>query len=242
MTNRRSWRAVVALVGLVGLALSATGCGYLKNVRDDALDCVTLAVGVVPPVVPMSEGPRAVGLLPPAIGAYVQVTDFFHLGALFKCTGDAEVDRRGLDITVDKRLELGLGPIHYVSIQQRPIVANAYKTTGNELDGWRAQMEKMTDPVFGAPAKTLIYQPIEEPMTGCKALPYLTRGWQDWETISVELAVPEPFILHSGFYVRAGVDPSQIFDLVLSIFCIDLYGDAAYKCWSGEPIYSVGQE
>jgi hypothetical protein len=229
-------------VALVGLSLSATGCGYLKNLRDDALDCGTFAVGIVPPVVPTAEGPKVVGFLPPAIGAYVQVTDFFHLGALFKATGDAEWDRRGLGLTVDRRTELGLGPIHHVYIEQTPIAANDYKTTANELDGWRAHMDKLTDPVFGAPAKTLIYVPVEDTVTGCKSLPYLPRGWQDWETISVELAVPEPFILHTGFYVRAGVDVSQVFDLVLSVFCIDLYGDAAYECWSGEPKYPLGRE
>ena len=67
-------------------------------------------------------------------------------------------------------------------------------------------------------------------------LPFLHRGWQDWETISVEVAIPEPFLLHSGFYGRIGFDLSECFDLLLSICCIDLYDDAAYT-WSGELKY-----
>jgi len=235
MGRRMSLRAVLAVVALAGLLVS-TGCGYLKNLRDDALDCGTLAIGVVPPVVPTTEGPKAVGLLPPAIGAYVEVTEFLHLGALFKATGDLEWDRRGLGVMVDERAKLGLGPFHAVWIGQRPIAANSYKKTDNELDAWRMEMDDMKDPVFGAPAKTLIYEFAADSPAGCTRVPYFSRGWQDWEQISVELAVPEPFILHSGFYVRAGVDPSQIFDLVLGIFCIDLYGDAAYKL-NGEPKY-----
>lgn len=237
MRCRTSWWTVLTVVALAGLSVSSTGCGYLKNVRDDVLDCGTFAVGVVPPVVPTSEGPRAVGFLPPAIGAYLEVTEFFHLGALYKATGDAEWDRRGLGLTVDQRSKLGIGPIHHVCIKQEPIVANNYKRTGNELDGWRDQMDAMRDPVFGAPAKTLIYESLTDPVTEWTGLPYLSRGWQDWETISLEVAIPEPFILHSGFYARVGVDPSQIFDLALSLFCIDLYGDAAYKTFSGKPKY-----
>jgi len=242
MARRIRLQAVLALVALAGLSLTAAGCGYLKNVRDDALDVGTLAVGIVPPVVPTDEGPKAVGFLPPAIGAYLEVTQFFHLGAIYKATGDLEWDRRGLDVTVDRRWKLGLGPAHQVYIEQTPIVANAYKSTDNELDGWRDHMDNLVDPVFGAPAKTLIYTPTEDRPTGLVGLPYLSRGWQDWEGISVEVAIPEPFILHSGFYARAGVDPSQVVDLLLSVFCIDMYGDAAYKLWSGKPKYPTGQE
>jgi len=236
MRQVRLSRAVLGLVAVVGLAVSATGCGYLKNVRDDALDCGTLAIGFVPPVVPTEQGPQAVGLLPPSIGAYLELTEFIHLGALYKVTGDAEWDRRGYGFTVDKRLKLGLGPLHHVCIDQTPVLVNGYKKTGNELDGWRAHMSGLTDPVFGAPAKTLIYEPTEDPVTELRGLPYLSRGWQDWECISLEVAIPEPFILHSGFYVRAGVDPSQVFDFVLGLFCVDLYGDAAYKL-NGDPKY-----
>ncbi len=230
------WVALPMVLALV--ALSTTGCGYLKNLRDDVLDVGTLAVGFVPAVVPGPDGPQAIGFLPPAFGVYAQATELLHLGFIYKATGDLEWDRRGYGVVVDRRTKFGVGPFHYEVIRQTPIAVNDYKTTGNELDGWRRHMDGLTDPITKSPAKTLIYEPVEGVYTGRGEdpvhLPYLARGWQDWEMFSLEVAVPEPFILHSGFYARVGFDPSQIFDLALSVFCIDFYGDAAYT-FSGEP-------
>lgn len=240
-----SVRAVLIVAALAGVTLLSTGCGYLKNVRDDLMDVGTLAVGVVPPVAPLEEGPEAVGFLPPSFGAYVEVTEFMHLGGLYKCTGDLEWDRRGVGATVDRRAKIGLGPLHYVSIRQTPAVANAYKVADNEMEGWRDHMEDLADPIFGTPAKILVFESVDrdsEPPYGPGEprgrLPYLSRGWQDWEFVQAEVAIPEPFILHSGFYMRAGFDPSQIVDLALSILCIDLYDDAAYTLW-GDLKYGV---
>jgi hypothetical protein len=233
-----SVRAVLMATVLAGVTVLCTGCGYLRNVRDDLMDVGTLAAGVVPPVVPLEEGSEAVGFLPPSFGAYVQVTDFMHFGGLYKCTGDLEWDRRGIGATIDRRSKIGFGPLHCVSIRQTPVVANAYKIANNEMDGWRAHMADLADPIFGTPAKILVYESVDresEPPYGPgeprARLGYLSRGWQDWEFVQAEIAVPEPFLLHSGFYMRAGFDPSQIVDLALSIFCIDLYDDAAYTFW-----------
>ncbi len=240
-----SVRAVLIVAALGAVLLLSSGCGYLKNVRDDLMDVGTLAVGVVPPVAPMEEGPEAVGFLPPSFGAYVEATEFMHLGGLYKCTGDLEWDRRGVGATVDRRAKFGVGPLHFVSIEQTPALANAYKVPDNEMDGWRQHMSDLKDPIFGTPAKILVFHPIDreaEPPYGPgephRTLPYLSRGWQDWEFFQAELAVPEPFILHSGFYVRAGFDPSQVVDLLLSVFCIDMYDDAAYTFW-GDLKYGV---
>ncbi len=240
--SRRILRTGLLLSVLIGLVLATTGCGYLKNLRDDAMDCGTLAVGYVPPVAPGDEEVKAIGLLPPALGAYVEVTEFLHLGALFKATGDLEWDRRGAGATIDVRRKIGIGPLHDVFIEQEPIVANAYKTRDNELDGWREHMAAMKDPVFGSPAKVLIYESqnktlgyeIDPDAFVWRSLPWMSRGWQDWEMVSVEFAIPEPFILHSGFYFRAGFDLSQVVDLALSALCLDLYSDAAYN-FAGEP-------
>jgi len=215
---------VTVLILMAGiLVFGAAGCGYVKNVRDDVMDIGSVGVGVVPPVVPTDAGAKAVGPLPPALGIYGQVTDFFHLGALKKYTGDAEWDRRGLAITADSRTKIGIGPWHYVRINQKPVAANDYKTTDNKLDAWRSHMDNLKDPLFEAPAKTLIYR------EKYAAMPYMYKGWQDWEMVSAEVAIPEPFITHSGFYLRLGFDPSQIFDAALSILCLDLYQDAAYN-------------
>ncbi len=231
----------VALVTVAAALLACTtGCGYLMNIRDDFLDCGTIAVGIVPPVAPLAP-PWAAGALPPAFGIYAQATEFLHLGAMIKATGDLEWDRRGLSATVDVRRKIGIGPFHDVYIKQRPALANPYKLEGNELDGWRDHMDALRDPLFDSPAKTLIFEPTKDHWLASlgdsdfewEALPWMSHGWQDWEMFSLEIAIPEPFILHTGVYARVGIDPSQIFDLALSLFGIDLYGDAAYKFFGG---------
>lgn len=229
-------RGSFVLVVLAAMMAGSAGCGYLKNVRDDFLDIGTLAVGVVPPVAPTSSGPKAVGFIPPAFGAYVQVTDLFHLGAIYSATGDLVWDRRGYGVMVDVRRKIGIGPIHDIYIKQTPVLTNAYKRPDSDMAGWQTHMNRLRDPVFGASAKTMIFKPETWNLdsygaqgTKWESLPWLSHGWQDWEMISVEVAVPEPFILHSGFYARVGIDPSQIFDFALGLVGVDLYGDAAYN-------------
>jgi len=216
--------------------------GYLRNVRDDLMDCGSIAVGVVPPLVRGKQSSRVIGIASPAAGVYAQVTDFGHLGVLYKATGDLEWDRRGAGVMIDIRKKLGLGPFNRVYITQRPIKANAYKVPGSELDPWRRHMDAMRDPLFFCAAKTMIFEPQEttyymvlrdsvtwhEWIRTVEALPRLPFGWQDWEFLSLEVAIPEPFFTHSGFYLRVGVDPSQVFDLLLSTFGYDFYDDAAY--------------
>ncbi|MFW6189336.1 MAG: hypothetical protein ACOC7T_02795 [Planctomycetota bacterium] len=235
MRNGSAVRGTVLIVLIAVMAALSTGCGHLKNIRDDVLDVGTVAVGVVPPVVPGEEGDRAVGFFPPAFGAYAQATDLLHLGAIYKATGDAEWDRRGYGLTVDVRRKFGIGPIHDVYIEQKPYFVNAYKRPDSPMAGWRGRMEDLSDPIFDQPAKVLIFEPEHWQAwgyaadNGWRSLPWLSHGWQSWETLSLEVAIPEPFILHSGFYARVGFDPSETFDLLLSIFGIDLYGDAAYN-------------
>lgn len=261
-------RITFVLVALVGLLVSTTGCGYVKNVRDDVLDVGTFAVGIVPPVVGGEDGPQAVGFLPPCFGAYLEVTEFLHLGYLVKATGDLEWDRRGLGVMKDVRRKAGLGPWHTIGIEQTPIFADDYKTPGSPMEGWREHMRSMRDPIFNRPAKILIYgagadeevmdadelrwaeiraridgqTDVRQGLLDVPELPDLHRGWQDWETISFEIAIPEPFLLHSGFYLRAGFDPSQIFDMVLGLVGVDLYRDAAYECMSGDYKYLTAQQ
>lgn len=238
-------RRVPGLLAVGCLALTTTGCGYFKNIRDDVMDLGTFAVGAIPPVICEDDRPIGIGPIPPAFGLYLQASDFCHAGFLYKSTTDIEWDRRGAGITHDMRRKIGLGPFHHIYIQQEPIKANAYKIPYNELDGWRNHMDHLGEPWFGTGAKKLIFEPSRQtwawPATDYEvcsydALRWFALGWQDWEMISAEIAFPEPFILHSGFYLRAGCDPSQLFDLALSIFCLDLYQDAAYN-WCGNLIY-----
>jgi hypothetical protein len=194
----------------------------LKNVRDDAMDCLILGVGYTPAVAPTADGNKAVGFLPPSIGAYVELTEFLHFGALFKGSADLEIDRRAAGAVVDVRTKFGLGPLHHIKVKQHVIMGNAYKTEENQMDGWREHMRGLRDPIFRRPAKELIFDK-------SRPLRFLHRGWQDWEVISLEVAIPEPFILHSGFNFRVGIDPSQIFDFVMGLVCIDIYDDNAYR-------------
>ena len=226
LQNRRGLIALMAAI--VVLSFLSAGCGYVKNVRDDMMDIGTASVGFTPPVIPGDDGGEAVGPITPTIGVYAEATEFFHLGALGKGSGDLEWDRRGAGVVADSRVKLGFGPFHWGRINQKPIWVNDYKEEGNELDGWREHMREMEDPLFDAPAKELVFR---EEFNDTR---FMHKGWQDWETFSLEVAIPEPFITHCGFYTRLGVDPSQIFDAALSIVCLDLYDDAAYN-FDGSP-------
>jgi len=216
--------------------LSTTGCGYFKNVRDDVMDLGTFAVGAVPPVVREDDNYEGVGPIPPAMGIYLQATDFCHLGALYKMTKDIEWDRRGAGVVKDARGKFGIGPFHHVRIEQEPIAPNRYKDPNSEMVGWHEHMARLGEPWFGIGAKDMIFEPQgymplpwdAGPLGIDGSLPWMPYGWQDWETISAEIAFPEPFLLHSGFYIRAGFDPSQLLDLLFSVVGLDLYQDAAY--------------
>ena len=61
MRLSRKLRAVAVAALLMVTASFSAGCGYLKNVRDDLMDCGTLSVGIVPPIVPGSDASRPPG-------------------------------------------------------------------------------------------------------------------------------------------------------------------------------------
>ncbi|MFO7822239.1 MAG: hypothetical protein R6V56_09340 [Lentisphaeria bacterium] len=228
-------RNLVRLTAVGCIAVLVAGCGYMKNVRDDALDIGTVAVGVVTPVAPGEEENQGIGFIPPSLGLYLQATDFLQAGWINKATGDAEWDRRSLGLIGDVRKKIGLLFAHDIYIKQYPYVVNGYKDPDSEMDYWREHMDKLTPFYADISAKTLIYEPKDAEgvtmanFTKRKSLPYFHNGWQNWETFSVELALPEPFILHSGFYARVGVDPSEVFDFALGLLCLDLYDDNAYS-------------
>jgi hypothetical protein len=218
----------VTLASLLLLVPLATGCGYVKNLRDDAMDCFILGGGIVTPVASTDKGKIGVGPIPPSFGIYAEATELLHLGALYKASGDIELDRRGTAIVADTRAKFGIGPFHYTDVQQDTIIGNDYKRRGNEMDGWRTNMYRLRDPLFRRPGKQLIFDRRRE---GSRWV--LHRGWQDWGVFSLEVAIPEPFFFHSGINVRAGFDISQVFDLILGVFTLDLYDDNAFT-FSGD--------
>lgn len=223
--NRIQWILKTVLLAAVGCGFffSMTGCGYVKNVRDDFLDIGSVAVGGAVPAGPPQKGEETESTILP-VGIYAQATDILHVGAIQKTTTDLSWDRRGLAITRDNRAKFSFGPAHFIRIDQAPVIANAYKTEDNELDGWRNYMRQWEGPFFETPAKELIFRQKEG------FLPYFYQGWRDWDGISLELAISDPFILHSGVYARVGAHPGQAVDFVLSLFALDfLYYDAAYN-------------
>ena len=114
--QRRHLSTLLTAALLTGLIFGVTGCGYFKNLRDDTMDGFIAGAGVVTPVAKGKEDTTtAVGLLPPSLGLYLQATDFVHLGALYKISGDVELDRRGTWAGVDYRAKAGIGPFHYIS-------------------------------------------------------------------------------------------------------------------------------
>jgi hypothetical protein len=218
----RMRRGVVVVALLAAVVTTGSGCGYFKNVRDDFMDIGGLAIGVCTPVLEEGNDATVLGFIPPSLGVYVQATDFLHLGALYKISADITWDRRGAGIIVDERAKFGVGPYHWITIRELPVLANGYKTEDSGLGPWREEMANRKDPIFGAPAKIVKYSTKEWQ-------PYLWQGWQDWETFSLEVAISEPFITHCGFYARVAADPSQWVDAVLSLFFLDLHGDRAYN-------------
>ena len=211
--------------------------GYVKNIRDDVMDCGTMAIGGVPPVTRVKDRLATTGLLPPCVGAYLQVSDVAHLGAIRKKTVDAEWDRRGAGIMLDQRTKFGLGPLHHVSIRQAPVKANEYKHPDGLMEGWQQHMDSLIDPRVGVGAKTLIYEPKRARLwlwkrklsITCDTLPFMPNGWQNWSQTSLEVGVADPLFTHAGLYARVGFDLAEVADLLCSIVGLDLFGDAAYR-------------
>jgi len=221
-TKGKGASTALAILLAAAVVTGASGCGYLSNVGDDFLDCFSLAVGVTPPVVPGGEKDTAVGIFPPSLGVYAEASEFLHLGAVVKHSADVEWDRRGLGLLADRRLKLGIGPFHYIRLYQEPIAVNDYKERKNGLDAWREHMAGLKDPVFDSPGKRLVFDDNK------KELPFMHRGWQNWLSFNAEVAVPEPFITHSGFNARVGFNLCEVFDFAVGLLGLDLYTDNAY--------------
>jgi len=210
--------------------------GYVKNLRDDVMDCGTVAIGGVPPVTRVKDRMATTGLLPPCAGAYLQISDVAHLGAIRKKTTDVEWDRRGAGVMLDQRTKLGMGPLHHVSIRQIPVKANEYKHPDGLMKGWQEHMDSLIDPRIGVGAKTLIYKPKRARIwlwkrklsVTCETLPFMPNGWQNWSQASLEIGVPDPLFTHAAVYARVGFDLAEVADLLFSIVGLDLFGDAAY--------------
>ena len=207
--KRRAW-FVVPLLAL--LAFSQSGCHYVSNRAADFSDIFQFGVGFT------TENPKT-GILPPSFGIYVQATNFLNLGAIYFNGASVEWDGRGLFCGPERRTRIGLLSIQQVRIDQNYEMGaeNYFKKSGT---AWSDRMRSPAMRWNDVPAKDVGY---EEASIGLReGSPLFPRGWHYWENFNVEIGIPDPFLTHAGINLRVGFDPSEIFDLVLGVFCIDV--------------------
>jgi len=132
--------------------------------------------------------------------------------------------------------------IEFLKVGEEPkAVAVEAKPARTQEEDWFGDWN-IADP--RSSRKTAAPKPVE-PAPQAKAesgwgWPKLRNGWQNWQIISLEIAVPEPILTKTGFNVRFGFDISEMADFALSLVGLDLYSDAAYEWWSGKVKYGEG--
>lgn len=201
---------------LIGVLLNTMGCRYLTNRYYDFRDTMDMGVGI-------STENSATGIVPPALGAYIEVTDFAHLGAIRHYGPIAEVDMRGSGCYTEARDRIGLGPWQAIHLDQfvcKKGCRNYFKTPGTL---WDCKMKSVTNSFDGAPAKDLTYTHWAQDMQYGYFLRH--RGYQYWEYAGIELALCDPAVTHFGIYTRFGFDISEVSDFMLGWFGIDFKHD-----------------
>ena len=229
---RFSTRHFLLMLMVAGLLLNTMGCcRYMTNRYFDARDMAHLAVGV-------THENSQTGIVPPALGVYLEATDFVHLGAITYKGTTAELDMRGSGVYKEERGRAGLLWWHLLKLDQdyrEASYKNYFKTPGNLWEEW------MTSPLMywywkDAPAKDLTYQHWRHGYQYGTAL--MPRGYQYWEYIGAEVAISEPFITHWGLTTRAGFDLSEASDFLLGWFGVDFKQDdmdkTMYADYKGE--------
>ena len=216
---RFSTRHYCLLFLVAGMMFSTLGCSrYLTNRYFDARDMAHLAVGV-------THENSQTGIWPPALGIYLEATEFLHLGAITYHGTTAELDMRGSGVYNEDRGRLGLLWWQWLKLDQdyrEACYTNYFKTPGNLWE------EGMTSPVMywywkDVPAKDLTYQHWRNGYQYGTAL--MPRGYQYWEYIGAEVAICDPFITKWGLTTRAGFDLSEASDFLLGWFGIDFKRD-----------------
>jgi hypothetical protein len=196
--------------GCAGGPLAAPRENWGKNRLYDLADIFIIEGGV-------TAANPITGSVPPAFGLYLEATPLCHLGAITFHGYAAGIDGRAIGTYMENRSRFGVGPIQAWQIMQKPYRVNIFKTPGYV---WQERMEN--DMAWdGVPAKNFFYNDQEWQLGAVSGL----RGWQQWATGAVEIAVCEPFILNAGGTVRLGIDFSEIFDFVLGFASIDYKRD-----------------
>jgi hypothetical protein len=207
---------IAGCILLAGILLMGTGCRYLTNRYYDFRDLTAIGAGVT------AEN-KITGTIPPSLGAYVEVTDLLHFGAISFNGLVAESDLRGSFCGPESSTRFGL--LWWQMIRKTQDYENGHiNAFKNREFPWCQRMESISMSNGNAkPAKCLHYDPWANYMTHGSWM--LHRGWQYWEYTGAEVAICDPLLTHFGFMFRFGIDISECSDFVLGWVGIDYKND-----------------
>lgn len=203
---------IMMLMTLAATVLTTSGCRYMANRYYDFRDVFHVGVGVT------GENP-VTGPLPPALGAYIQLTEYLHLGAITFNGVAAELDMRGSFVGPQSTTQFGF--LWWQQYQNYEDYSNAC-FMNDFKDGefsWCRRMEQIDMMYHGRPAKALHYEFWS--LAAQRGIFLAPRGYQYWGYSGIHLAICEPFLTHAGLMIKLGIDPSEITDFLLGILFID---------------------
>jgi peptidoglycan-associated lipoprotein len=234
----KSYQRLGVLLALATIVMTTTGCRYFSNRYYDLRDTFGVGAGFT------HENP-VTGPIPPSLGLFVNVTEWFNLGWLSYNGYSAEMDQRGTFVGPEYRFRGGLFWWQVLKLNQDYDYA-VYRNVFKDRDFlWTQRMRSLDMRYKGHPAKRLNYEHwahFKQQGTGLYA-----RGYQYWAHSGVEVAISEPFITHFGFTARLGVDISEVSDFVLGWLAIDFKGDDLNEDewtarWEGAPTEEIGEQ
>ena len=201
---------------VASLLTLTTGCRYFTNRYYDFRDTFSVGAGVT------AENSRT-GVIPCSLGAYVEVTDLLHLGAMKFNGYTAEADLRGTFVGPESSTRIGF--LWWQMVQINQDYENAcYKNVFKDQDfPWCHRMESIEIRKYGRPAKQVHYEHWANYKVRGTWL--LHRGWQYWEYFGAGIGIGDPFLTHMGVMARFGVDLSEVSDFALGWLFIDFKHD-----------------
>lgn len=213
--TKASLLSTFLLISLLGLTLSGCQTRYGANRVYDFCDIFQAGIGIT------TENAES-GVIPPAFGLHLQVTEYLNLGAVRFAGQTYEMDGRGFFAGPEDRTRFGLGPNQLVRIEQN--YEEGHYNYFKKVEGsWTKRMNSILMRWKERPAKDLEYDFYADTLH--VGSPIMHRGWQYWENIGVEAAICEPFLTHWGLDLRLGFDPSEISDWLLGICTVDFKKD-----------------
>ncbi len=201
---------------LGAMMIASTGCRYTTNRYYDFRDTFILGAGVT------AEN-EVTGMWPPSLGLLVEVTDFLSLGAITHNGYTAELDLRGTYVGPESTTRAGFlwwQLLRKYQSYENATYMNAFK---DETFPWNVRMASPPMDFMGRPAKRLHYQHWSMNTISGSAL--LHRGWQYWGYSGFEAAICDPLFTHLGLMLKAGIDISEVSDLLLGVVGIDFKRD-----------------